>query len=83
MNNKISDYVIKSIVKVKAELSLADISLMSSFEEMGIDSIEFVKILLDLEEEFDIEFEEEYMLSTTYNNVEGLVQYIESVIENE
>lgn len=79
----ISDCVMKSIAKVKTELSLADISLNSSFEEMGIDSIEFVKILLELEEEFDIEFEEEYMLSSTYHNVGGLVLHIESVIENE
>lgn len=80
--NKINDYVMKSIAKVKTDLSLADISLNSSFEEMGIDSIEFVKILLSLEEEFDVEFEEQYMLSSTYKEVNGLVRYIESVTEN-
>lgn len=81
--DNVYEQVVDMIAKCNEGLDKDSINSDSTFEGMGVDSIHFVKILLGFEEIFDIEFEDEYMLSNTYRDVKGLVDYIESVLKNE
>lgn len=61
------------------ELIITDHSL---FEELSIDSLDFVYIVVELEELFDIEFEEEMLSFHRYETVMDLVEYINYLRNN-
>ncbi len=47
----VADRVIKAIQKVKPG---ADITVASTFSELGIDSLDAIEVLFEVEEEFDL-----------------------------
>ena len=55
-------------------------SLNMDFTKIGLDSITFIKTVVDLECEFDFEFDDEMLLITKFPKVESMVEYIESKI---
>ncbi|WFR57124.1 acyl carrier protein [Anaerocolumna sp. AGMB13025] len=67
LNNKVSDKVLESDI---------------SFTDLGINSLAFIKILIDLELEFDCEFQEEDLLYESYVGLESLCQRVDTILEN-
>jgi acyl carrier protein len=61
-----SDYHgrIREIVAAVRHLPVASVSLDSSLEELGVDSLEGLSIVLALEDEFHIEIPDEYLQRT-------------------
>ncbi|SCX87973.1 amino acid adenylation domain-containing protein [Paenibacillus polysaccharolyticus] len=57
-----------------------DITLETSID--FIDSISFVKILVEIENHFDILLADETLTNSFFNNIEELMQYVESNIES-
>ena len=49
---------IEAIARAKAR-PVADISVDSTFEELGVDSLDSIEILFQLEEEFDLDIPDE------------------------
>lgn len=43
---------------------------------MGINSLKFIKIVIAIEEEFDIEFDDEYMSNEAFITLGDLMNYI-------
>lgn len=64
---------IKEIMGEHLDMNTDDIKASTSFEELGIDSLETVEIMMELEDEFDIEIE----VSEIGKTVGSLVEYIE------
>ncbi len=59
-----------------------EITVDTVFESLGLDSLKYVSYLVNIEELFDIEFEDE-MLSLEYFKTFGeLVEYIETAVSN-
>jgi acyl carrier protein len=58
MSDSIQDRVLKIIANTR-RLPLESVRPDSSFEELGIDSLDRLNILFDLESEFDIEIDDE------------------------
>lgn len=48
----------------------------------NLDSISFISSILGIENEFDIEFPDEYLLMDTFCNFENVVQIIEDILKN-
>lgn len=51
-----------------------------SFTDMGINSISFIKAIVLIEQEFDIEFEDDKLDFNYYNNINQLVSYVQMQI---
>ena len=67
---------VQKILAEQLELDADEITLDSSLvEDLGIDSLDFVDIVMSLEDEFDTEFPEEDM--TDIKTVGDIVKYIE------
>ncbi len=49
----------------------------TKFEEIGLDSIEFVQLIINIEDKFNIEFDDEELKLDIYNNLDDLVKIIE------
>ena len=71
---------VQKILAEQLELDADEITLDSSLvEDLGIDSLDFVDIVMSLEDEFDTEFPEEDM--TDIKTVGDIVKYIEDKIQ--
>ena len=71
---------VQKILAEQLELDADEITLDSSLvEDLGIDSLDFVDIVMSLEDEFDTEFPEEDM--TDIKTVGDIVKYIEEKLQ--
>lgn len=64
---------LKKVVKGK------EVSLQSNLKELGLDSLDVVDMLMDLEEKFGVEFENEEMMS--FEVVQDIITAIENKIK--
>lgn len=75
MEKKVYDIIKRSINKT-IELK-DDMTLL----ELGIDSVEFITVIIALEEELDIRFEDTLLIYENYNTIGQLVSVIQQSIE--
>lgn len=68
--------MIKSIVNENIEISF-NLKLI----DIGINSIQFIKLIIKLEEYFNIEFDEEHLSASSFENISYIVEYIYIKIE--
>ncbi|WP_312652682.1 acyl carrier protein [Proteiniclasticum sp.] len=69
---------VKAILVKELSLSEEEVTMTSSFEELGIDSLDLVELVMQIEEEFDITMEESESLKT----VKDVVDHIESKVNS-
>lgn len=67
--------IVKSVLQDNLDIDPADVTAESTFETLGVDSLDMVELVCDLEDRCDIEFGEPDGPAT----VGGLVDYIESL----
>ena len=68
------------IIKVNTECD-EDISENSLLSQLAIDSLTFIKIVIEIEGEFDIEFEDEKLQFSEFPTVRALVDYVKKRLE--
>jgi len=51
-------------------------SSITKFVDMNIDSITFIKLIVNIENEFEIEFEDEALLVEKYETIEDMHNYV-------
>lgn len=71
-NFSVQDRVVKTLEDIA--LQGHEILPNSTWEEMGLDSLDKVEVMMDLEDEFGIEIPDEVM--SYLDNVEEIVEYI-------
>ena len=72
------DFIVNKIREVKRDT----ISMDSRFQELGLDSIEFVELIVEIEEEFGFEFTEEELNLERYYNIKDLLNVVDGHINN-
>ena len=72
MFEKIAKYLAEQL-----DIAVADITPETTFESLGIDSLDTVEMVMDLEEELGVELELEEKVST----VGELVEFVESKVD--
>lgn len=78
-NQSIQDRVLKVIATSK-RIPLESVQPDSSFESLGIDSLDRLNILFDLESEFDIEINDEdaKQVENIHQMIEGITKLVEA-----
>jgi len=66
-----------NIISENLGIGAEEIKLETSFEELGLDSLDIVELVMNIEEEFDIQIEE----GENFKTVGDVVFYIESRLE--
>ena len=66
------------VSNVSEEISV-NITLDTDFNNIGFDSITFIKTVVALESEFDFEFDDEKLLISEFPTVKSMVEYVESM----
>ncbi|MGL5616545.1 MAG: acyl carrier protein [Sarcina sp.] len=67
---------IKAIICDKLEIEESKVTLDTTFEDLGADSLDLFEVIMDIEEEFDIKLEEASEIKT----VKDAVDYVEKSI---
>ena len=78
--NDIQKRAFNIVVSNLNEKTPNDISLDMDINSIGLDSISFIKIVVDFEGEFDFEFEDEMLLITKFPTVKSMIEYVESMV---
>lgn len=77
---KKSDIVEKKVIEIVNEYinveNHEDVSINTDFEEMNINSVDFIKIIVRVETEFDFEFYDDDLTMGRFNNMNDLICYI-------
>ena len=71
---------VKEIISEQLGMSEDEITLQTSFEELGADSLDLFQIISELEEAFDIEFANDD--AENIKTVEDAVKYVQAATEN-
>ncbi len=81
MKDQIAQRVI-GVIASYAELETGQVSLNTSFEDLGLDSLDALSLITELEDEFDISisYDEVFSISTVLYAVEVVQR---SVLEND
>jgi acyl carrier protein len=64
---------IKKVIVDQLGVEESEIELKTSFEDLGVDSLDLFQIIIELEEEFSIQIEDAESIKT----VEDAVKYVE------
>lgn len=71
------------ILKIIQENSSCEaIGPLSKFSEISITSIEFIKIVVEIEVKYNIEFEDEYLVMQRFDTIDDLIKYVNEKILN-
>jgi acyl carrier protein len=68
---------IKGVIASQLGIEEDEIKLETSFEDLGVDSLDLFQIIIELEEQFGVQIEEAESIKT----VEDAVKYIEERVE--
>lgn len=69
---------IRKIMVEQLEVEESEITMETSFEDLGVDSLDLFQIIIEIEEAFDIQVEEAEKIKT----VRDAVNYVEEKAEN-
>ena len=72
---QIESVVAEAIIS-NSEGQLSEINPEVNLRELGLNSINFIKLVVYLEGTFEIEFEEEFLEMDVFENIKHITQYI-------
>jgi Acyl carrier protein len=83
MNNVMIEKIVSQIVieNIKVPMSLEDINLKLKLSDIGVDSITFIQIVVALETEFGIEFDDEDLSYEKFPCLESLISFVKNKIK--
>lgn len=82
MNNlEIKNRIVNIINLILEDNRLSEDSMDVELEPYGFDSIKFVAMIVALEEEFQIEIPDKYLLYTEMNTVNKILHVVSSLVE--
>ena len=76
MKNKITEQIIEIIEKNSKEKYYEPVLLKTELEHLIKDSLMWIKIIVEVETEFGIEFDDEKLLMTEFPQLNELVEYV-------
>lgn len=79
MKKRTIDYITRNTLIIISDNLISideEITLETEFKNISIDSITFVKIIIELEKFFNIEFDDDMILLSEFKTVRSMVDYI-------
>jgi acyl carrier protein len=76
MENKTIDSRLLQIISENSGQESLKISMDTKIDDVGLSSISFIKMIVDIEEEFNIEFDDESLEFSKFDVIKDFVDYI-------
>ena len=61
------------------EMDASEIKEETTFEDLGIDSLDVVEIMMEMEDEFDIEIKPTDLVPENFNSAEAILALVETL----
>lgn len=76
---KNTEQIVRELLKkhVKSNVNFEEISSSESLEDTGMNSIDFIKIIADIEMEYEIIFPDDELDFKNYSSIDDMVRYID------
>lgn len=76
------EQVVRELLKkhIKSNINFEEISSSESLEDAGMNSIDFIKVVADIEMEYEIIFPDEELDFENFNTIDNIVRFINSQI---
>ncbi len=71
------------IIAANLGVDKSEMVMNDGLDEAGVDSITFVMIVVELENEFGIEFDDEQLLMEGFSTIESVVDYVMDICGKE
>lgn len=80
VDNKDNSYILKvgNVIKSNTELTNVELTEETKLSDLGIDSLSYLKIIVELEKEFGMEFSDDFLIPENIENIGEIVRYIKS-----
>mgnify|MGYP005758257163 FL=1 len=65
-----------NFLKTQLNFDTDNIQINSRIEDIGINSLEFIKMIVFLEENYDFTFPDEYLLYDNFNTLEDIIDMV-------
>lgn len=77
---KSMEQVVRALLKkhIKSNINFEEISSTESLEDAGMNSIDFIKVVADIEMEYEIIFPDEELDFENFNTIDNIVKFINS-----
>lgn len=83
MREDILDKVLKVLNANLENTEITSEQIDEDLSALGMDSITFIRVIVVLEEAFDIEIPDEYLLLTEMNTISKMTNVISAVLDNQ
>lgn len=72
------EQVVRELLKkhIKSNIDFEEISSSESLENAGMNSIDFIKVVADIEMEYEIIFPDEELNFENFNTIDNIVKFI-------
>lgn len=71
-----------NFLETQLNLNTDNIQMNSRIEDMGINSLDFIKMIVFLEENYDFTFPDEYLLYDNFNTLEDVIDVVLKIESN-
>lgn len=78
--NNVEERTRSIIKKVILNDEVMNMKVEDSLDRLGINSVSYIKIVIELENEFDIEFDDDCLNYESFKSVKNIVDYINTKI---
>lgn len=75
------DEIEQKIIDIISTINCGQVKLCNTWEELGVDSISYVMILVEMEEYFSIELDDEVLIQDTTTNIKSFCKEIKKMME--
>lgn len=73
IENKIIEFL-----QVKSQMLIQDTNIL--IREIGLDSIQYIELLVEIEQIYSIEFEEDKLFSSAFKRLSDLIEYVDAKV---
>lgn len=77
----LSDTVQENDIKINTPIN--ELTLSHKITELGLDSITFIKLIANIEDEFDIEFDVDQLESKRFETIDDIIDIIKQLCDNQ
>jgi len=72
--------ILSTYLKSELDVEFTSDLLNSQIQDVGINSITYIKLLVTFENEFDFEFDDEILVITAFPTIQEMIEYISEKI---
>lgn len=76
------ELVIRKCLKMLLHININDINNEQYLEDIGLDSLNMVRLIVMLEEKFDIVFDIENLVSSNFESINKIINIIKESLQN-